>query len=181
MDRIVDCSEQGGCDIEEMMGMIDELEELNSACQNAMSRECNLDAVAARNVLKVALASRVATEDALSREEADCAMSPGGDEDENGDDPYASMADMDDGCHPDYVQRIPSATSGSGTAARLDRIVECVEGPAGECDVDEMLGMADELERLNMDCEGALSRECSLDAVAARNILKVALASKSIR
>ena len=29
-----------------------------------------------------------------------------------------------------------------------------------------------------MECESTLSRECSLDAVAARNILKVALASK---
>ena len=35
-----------------------------------------------------------------------------------------------------------------------------------------------ELEKLNMECESTLSRECSLDAVAARNILKVALASK---
>ena len=34
-------------------------------CEGTMSRECNLDAVAARNVLKVALASKVAMEDAL--------------------------------------------------------------------------------------------------------------------
>ena len=36
-----------------------------------------------------------------------------------------------------------------------------------------------ELERLNMECEGTMSRECSLDAVEARNLLKVALASQA--
>lgn len=35
-----------------------------------------------------------------------------------------------------------------------------------------------ELERLNLECEGTLSRECNLEAVEARNILKVALASQ---
>ena len=36
-----------------------------------------------------------------------------------------------------------------------------------------------ELERLNKECEGTISRECNLDAVEARNILKVALGSQA--
>ena len=36
-----------------------------------------------------------------------------------------------------------------------------------------------ELERLNLECEGTISRECNLDAVEARNILKVALGSQA--
>lgn len=36
-----------------------------------------------------------------------------------------------------------------------------------------------ELERLNQECEGTLSRECNLQAVEARNLLKVALASQA--
>jgi hypothetical protein len=36
-----------------------------------------------------------------------------------------------------------------------------------------------ELERLNLECEGTINRECSLVAVEARNILKVALASQA--
>ena len=59
----------------------------------------------------------------------------------------------------------------------LDRIVECAEN--GECPIGEVDDMIEELERLNLECEGALSRECSLDAVEARNILKVALASQA--
>lgn len=39
--------------------------------------------------------------------------------------------------------------------------------------------MVTELERLNAECESALSRECSLDAVEARNILKVALGAQA--
>jgi hypothetical protein len=36
-----------------------------------------------------------------------------------------------------------------------------------------------ELERLNAECESTLSRECSLEAVEARNILKVALGAQA--
>jgi hypothetical protein len=36
-----------------------------------------------------------------------------------------------------------------------------------------------ELERLNGECESTLSRECSLEAVEARNILKVALGAQA--
>ena len=101
-----------------------------------MSRECVLDAVAARNVLKVALASKVAMEDALSREDVGPADS---DEEE---DPYAVMADMEDECQPDYVQQMPTATTSSEDAMQLDHIVECTEATAdGGCDVEEMLEM----------------------------------------
>jgi len=204
LDHIVECSDHGGCDVEEMMNMIDELEELNAECQNAMSRECNLDAVAARNVLKVALASKVAMEDALSKEEwEECVTSSSADNDDDDDDdndPFASLADMEDyECHWSeyYARQLPTATTAATSSTpsggsdgntnavmKLDRIIECAEGvvgTAGVCDVEEMLRMIDELEKLNMECEGALSRECSLDAVAARNILKVALASNAIR
>eukprot|EP00581_Thalassiosira_minuscula_P019497 CAMPEP_0183719582 /NCGR_PEP_ID=MMETSP0737-20130205/12449_1 /TAXON_ID=385413 /ORGANISM="Thalassiosira miniscula, Strain CCMP1093" /LENGTH=254 /DNA_ID=CAMNT_0025949303 /DNA_START=538 /DNA_END=1302 /DNA_ORIENTATION=+ len=179
LDHIVECSENGECDIEDMMNMIDELEELNAQCQGTMSRECNLDAVAARNVLKVALASKVAVEDALSRE--DCAApSSSTERAEEDEDPYASLAEMEDECY--MQQQIPSETTSPGTVMRLDRIVECAEGTSGAdaCDIEEMLEMVEELEKLNLECEGALSRECSLDAVAARNILKVALASRAM-
>ena len=57
-------------------------------------------------------------------------------------------------------------------------MMQCAQN-GEECDVGEMMDMIDELERLNMECEGALSRECSLQAVEARNILKVALASQA--
>lgn len=178
LEHVRFCAENGGCDIEEMMNMIDELEKLNAECEQEgeTGLECSLDDVAARNVLKVALASKVAMEDAISDIECEIKES---------DDPYASMMDMEDECQPDYMlHTVPSATTPTTTtkqganSMRLDRIIECTEANDGTCDVEEMLQMVEELEKLNMECEGALSRECSLDAVAARNILKVALASK---
>lgn len=36
-----------------------------------------------------------------------------------------------------------------------------------------------ELERMNLECQGHLSRECSLNAREARNILKVALGAQA--
>ena len=86
-----------------------------------MSRECNLDAVAARNVLKVALASKADVEDALDLQqlEEECeSLNP---------------SDVDD-CLPYEIHQIPTST---GT--RLDHIVECAE--QGQCDVEEMTRM----------------------------------------
>ena len=137
-----------------------ELERLNSDCSGTLSRECNLDAVAARNVLKVALASKIATEAALD----ECNVLT--------DNPFSEMHQMNDEC-VDEMHQVPTETT---ARSRLDRIVQCAEN--GVCDVEEMTLMIDELEALNLDCEGAMSRECSLDAVEARNILKVALASQ---
>lgn len=130
-------------------------------CEGEHSRECNLDAIAARNVLKVALASKVAVEDIvgeLANEECN---------------PYLEMYEMNDECI-DVQHPIPTATSDS----ELIHMMECAQD--GEaCDVSEMMEMIDELERLNKECEGTLSRECSLQAVEARNLLKVALASQA--
>lgn len=137
-----------------------ELERLNLECSGTLSRECSLDAVAARNVLKVALAAKVAAEAELD----ECNVLS--------DNPYSEMHQMNDEC-VDQMHQVPTATT---TKSRLDHIVQCAEN--GVCDVEEMTLMIDELERLNMDCEGPMSRECSLDAVEARNILKVALASQ---
>lgn len=138
-----------------------ELERLNMECEGTMSRECNLDAVAARNVLKVALASKVAVKDAMAELQEEC-------------NPFLEMHEMHDECM-DMQHQIPTATT---TKSELHRMMQCAEN--GEaCDVGEMLDMIDELERLNMECEGALSRECSLQAVEARNILKVALATQA--
>lgn len=133
-------------------------------CEGTHSRECNLDAVAARNVLKVALASKVAVEDAMEGLQEEC-------------NPYLEMHEMDDECMPNNMQhQIPTATT---TESELTRMMQCAED--GEaCDVGEMMNMIDELERLNMECQGALSRECSLQAVEARNLLKVAIASQVV-
>ncbi|CAB9518350.1 expressed unknown protein [Seminavis robusta] len=165
LDHVVDCAEHGECNVEEMMNMIDELERLNEECtsETSGSRECQLDTVAARNVLKVALASKVMMEDVMRFQETS-----------EQEDPYASMMDMEDEYHDSTMQEIPTAAL---QEADLDRIVQCAED--GECDVGEMTDMIEELERLNLDCEGTISRECSLDARAARNILKVALASQA--
>ena len=152
-----------------------ELERLNAECTNesSMSRECNLDAVAARNILKVALASKVMLEQEEARQRR--AYSNDDQQDDFHDDPYASMHHMED----DAVTRmhgIPTAMASS--SERLDRIVQCAQD--GEhCDVMEITDMIEELERLNLECEGTISRQCNLDAVTARNILKVALASQA--
>jgi hypothetical protein len=144
--------------------MFIELERLNLECTDALSRECSLDAVAARNVLKVALAANVAA--------SECNIAH-----LYYDDPYAEMAEMQDECLNSKMtmHRIPTATA--TVQQKLDHIVECAEN--GQCNVEEMTLMIEELERLNMDCDNVhgSSRECLLDAVEARNILKVALAS----
>lgn len=134
-------------------------------CEGTMSRECNLDVVAARNVLKVALATKVAVQDALEelQEFEECTMNP-----------YLSMHEMQDECM-DKQHPIPTSTT---PGSELHRMMQCAQN-GEECDVREMMDMIDELEHLNMECEGALSRECSLQAVEARNILKVALASQA--
>jgi hypothetical protein len=79
---------------------------------------------------------------------------------------------------------IPTSTSSSSksTQQKLDHIIQCAEN--GQlCNVEEMTAMIEELERLNLDCGEThtpvgSSRECLLDAIEARNILKVALASQ---
>jgi hypothetical protein len=116
-----------------------------------MSRECNLDAVAARNVLKVALAAKIAAEDTM--QECNVVVDPN--------DPYSAMHEMQDEC-VDPLHPMPTAT-GSG---QLDRIVQCAQ--EGGCPVGEISDLIDELERLNRECENTLSRECSLTAVEAR-------------
>ena len=92
-----------------------------------MSRECNLDAVAARNVLKVALASKVAVEEAMLECQTNAAAV-------DSDDPYAAMHEMNDECLSENLpHQIPTA---SQQLSSLDRIVECAE--AGDCPVGEM-------------------------------------------
>jgi hypothetical protein len=153
-----------------------------------MSRECSLDAVAARNVLKVALAANVA---AASADDPECSLALLYDADGSHHDPYSDMNDMHDEClnskmimHPIPTATVSLSSSGGTTGSssniqqKLDHIVECAEH--GQCNIEEMTAMIDELERLNMDCDNVhgSSRECLLDAVEARNILKVALASR---
>jgi hypothetical protein len=144
----------------------EELERLNEECtsehETSLSRECQLDAVAARNILKVALATQVMHE--ISRQH-----------DHDEENPYALLQQMDD-ASADHMQRIPTASVKS--ARKLDRIVQCAED-GNECDLMEITDLIDELERLNLECEGTISRQCSLDAVAARNVLKVALAHQA--
>ena len=100
------------------------MEELNAECEGALSRECNLDAVAARNVLKVALASKVMIEEALHEEE-EC------------EDPFEELRNMDD-CVNNDMHGIPTAAL---KEAKLDRIVQCAEH--GECPVGEIAEMID--------------------------------------
>jgi hypothetical protein len=139
-----------------------------------MSRECSLDAIAARNVLKVALAHHVAA--------SECNIAHL--YDNNNDDPYAEMNEMHDECLNEKMtmHRIPTATAPDTSGPlqqRLDHIVECAQN-GQSCNIEEMTAMIEELEKLNMDCDHhhGSSRECLLDAVEARNILKVALASQ---
>ena len=97
-----------------------------------MSRECSLDTVAARNVVKVAIVSKVAIKDALSREgEVGCNMPTQGE-----DNPFASLVEMEDECLPDYIHQMPTLTS-SGSAMKLDCIIECADATDGGCDVEK--------------------------------------------
>lgn len=132
-------------------------------CEGMHSRECNLDAVAARNVLKVALASKVACEDAVGEAlQEEC-------------NPYLEMHELHDECMSSNMQhQIPTTTT---SESELTHMLECAQDGQA-CDVEEMMTMIDELERLNANCEGTLSRECSLQAIEARNLLKVAIASQ---
>lgn len=132
--------------------------------ERGLSRECSLDAVAARNVLKVALASKIVLEEALAERTAAIA--------EECD--YEAMSEMNDECLSS-MRGIPTAAM---TDSKLGRIIDCAE--SGECTLEEIADMIDELERLNQECEVSLSRECSLDAVQARNILKVALGTQAV-
>lgn len=159
-----------------------ELERLNLECHGAMSRECSLDAVAARNVLKVALAANVA-----ANANAECSLVELYDSDGSRHDPYSDMHEMHDEClnskmtmHQIPTATVSSSSSSSSVQQTLDHIVECAEN-GQQCNAEEMTSMIEELERLNMDCVasvGSKSRECLLDAVEARNILKVALATQ---
>jgi hypothetical protein len=110
---------------------ITELELLNSECQDHTSRECSLDAIAARNVLKVAIASRVVLEESTE----ECVYDIG---DDIGDDnPYSSFNEMDDLCNDD-MHAIPTAAMRD---TDLERIIQCAE--EGKCPVGEMAEMID--------------------------------------
>lgn len=80
--------------------------------------ECNLDTVAARNILKVALASQVAIQGAV-----ECSS-----------DPFMEMHEMDDQC-VDPMHQVPTAT-GEG----LQHIIDCADGNE-QCDVTDMIEM----------------------------------------
>lgn len=169
-DRIVHCAnELGLCDIDEMMDMMQELDRLNLECTGVSKRqECSVEAFDARKTLKVALATNVAVEEAM--EECDV--------DFHSDDPYWEMNLMHDECLNSkmIMHQIPTATLSSSHEDGLEHIVDCAEN--GQCEVQEMMQMIEELEHLNMECETGMSRQCTLDAVEARNVLKVSLASR---
>jgi hypothetical protein len=149
-----------------------------------MSRECSLDAVAARNILKVALASKVMmeVEDSLRQQQQQQQQKSNqkrqkeGAVDDEEEDPFALLFDLDDVEASTHMHGIPTASVSS--AKKLDRIVQCAQD-GNQCNVMEITDLIEELERLNLECEGKISRQCSLDAVTARNILKVALASQA--
>jgi hypothetical protein len=137
LDQIVDCSESGECSVIEMAMMIEELEQLNAACLDATgsSRECLLDTVAARNVLKVALASKVILQQRNQRQDAECDLQALMN-------PYAELHNLNDECFDQYMHTIPTSTTNDRTKAiHLDRIVECAE--AGDCPVGEIANMID--------------------------------------
>jgi hypothetical protein len=110
-----------------------ELERLNAECEGTMSRECNLDAVAARNVLKVALASRAILMDGVKPSAGRNAA----DDDECD---FDAMLDMHDECmtHQDMPHGIPTAAM---EESKLERIVRCAED--GDCPVGEMTEMVE--------------------------------------
>jgi len=90
-----------------------------------MSRECSLDAVATRNVVKVAIASKVAIKDALSRSregEVGCNMPTQGENNPL----FASLAEMGDECLPDCIHQMPTLIR-SGSTMILDCIIECAD------------------------------------------------------
>lgn len=136
LDHIVECSESGECNIEDMALMIEELERLNAECLDATgsSRECNLDAVAARNVLKVALASKVILQQKVQDTECDFQTLMN---------PYSELHHLDDECfNHQQLHSIPTSTSADDRKViHLDRMVECAE--AGDCPVGEIVDMID--------------------------------------
>lgn len=86
-----------------------------------MSRECRLDAVTARNVLKVALASNVAVQGVVL-EEDECIPNP-----------YSDMHELDEECFIDFDSHpIPTETG-----SKLDRVVECAQD-TGLCELGEL-------------------------------------------
>lgn len=126
-----------------------------------------MDAFDARDALKVALAANVAIEEAMDECDLDFLS----------DDPYWDMYLMHDECldRKMTMHQIPTATMAQSHEDDLGHIVDCSENL--DCDVEEMMQMIEELNRLNMECENGMSRQCSVDAVEARNVLKVSLAS----
>lgn len=90
---------------------------------------------------------------------------------------FDAMLDMHDECmtHRAMPHSIPTAAMHE--TGMLERTVHCAE--EGDCPVEEMTELIEELERLNLECEGHINRECNVAAVEARNILKVALASQA--
>ena len=74
--------------------------------------------MAARNILKVALASQVAIQGAV-----ECSS-----------DPFLEMHQMQDEC-VDPLHQVPTAT-GQG----LEQIIECADG-GDQCDIDQMIEM----------------------------------------
>ena len=100
-----------------------------------MSRECNLDAVAARNVLKVALASKVMLEEAVNEEE-ECEY-----------DPFSALKEMDDACLNDsaHLHAIPTDAV---EASHMDRIIQCAED--GNCPIYELTDMIEGKRKLHV-------------------------------
>ena len=110
-----------------------ELERLNLECQGEHSLECNLDTLAARNILKVALALQVAIQGAV-----ECS---------NNNDPFSAMYQTDDECM-DAMRRVPTAT-GQG----LQHILECADGNE-QCDVQDMIKMMEGTKKVSQ-CDGS--------------------------
>jgi hypothetical protein len=104
---------------------VSELEQLNEECEETeefqLSRKCNLQAVQARNILKVALASKVMLEHHLYNED-EC--------------DFNAMYEMDDLCYDRVMHGIPTVSMQDSS---LDRLIQCAE--YGECPIDEMTEM----------------------------------------
>ncbi len=117
-----------------------ELENLNAECEGTHSRECNLDAVAARNVLKVALASKVVVKEGISVCDGGVAARTAEYAVYDDECDFEAMLDMHDECmsHRDMPHGIPTAAL---QESKLERIVQCAED--GECPVGEMTDMID--------------------------------------
>lgn len=91
--------------------------------------------MAARNVLKVALASKIILEEAVATTSSGSSSHEQTIDEEC--DPFASMLDMNDECLNNDVHGIPTASTTND--ANLDRIVQCAEH--GDCPVGEITDM----------------------------------------